>query len=495
MHNRIQHPRQRARTFPVLLVCIAAFAGTTACADRPTPPTAPVAGRPVRSQAAMLAASVTVLPTLGGTSTAAADINDAGQVVGSSSTASGLIHAFLWSEAEGMQDLGTLGGPTSRATAINDAGQVVGMSASLAGKSDVHAFLWTRGEGMQDLGALRAPLSTALGINDRGQVVGNNIIPGVLNRAFVWTREDGMRDLAPAWSSALAINNAGQAVGNRTTGNSVLGAVLWTADGSAQDLGTLGGVPTTAAAINESGEVVGYASPPDQRPRAFLWTSGPGMRDLGTLGGPSSEAYAINDGGQVVGYSTVAADGAHHAFVWTPLDGMRDLLASTGMSDAFAINNHGQVVGGNRVATLQSQLDPGAFITGSGFVTDAGRPKAKAHFTFNVRFLGDGVAPNGKVIVWVPGGSLDFESTAIEMLVVSGRRTEFWGSGSLVGSPARFRITAVEGNPGGRGGSAGAVRIVLWRSAAVVFDTQPGAAPDAPVTTEVQGGNIRIHPD
>ena len=57
-------------------------------------------------------------------------------------------HAFRWQNGV-MTDLGTLGGPTSSATAINDAGQVTGISdTSTGGRS---AFLWQGGV-MHDIG-------------------------------------------------------------------------------------------------------------------------------------------------------------------------------------------------------------------------------------------------------------------------------------------------------------------------------------------------------
>src|SRR5262249_52144976 len=57
-------------------------------------------------------------------------LNDAGQVVGSSITASYARHAYLYQDGV-MTDLGTLGGTNSEARKINDAGQVVGYAQGL----------------------------------------------------------------------------------------------------------------------------------------------------------------------------------------------------------------------------------------------------------------------------------------------------------------------------------------------------------------------------
>lgn len=77
--------------------------------------------------------NVIEIGTLGGSKSYAWDINDSGQVVGSSLTSSGQSHAFLY-ENGGMTDLGTLGGIGSIAEAINNSGQVAGRSLNSSGE-------------------------------------------------------------------------------------------------------------------------------------------------------------------------------------------------------------------------------------------------------------------------------------------------------------------------------------------------------------------------
>ncbi|MGB7049454.1 MAG: hypothetical protein WBD57_14100 [Candidatus Cybelea sp.] len=94
------------------------------------------------------------LGTLGGDFNIAVDINKRGQIVGDSDLSGDTAtHAFLW-QSRTMSDLGTLPGDTnSHADAINDKGQVVGDSCSA---SSCRGFIWQNGT-MTDLNLLVPP--------------------------------------------------------------------------------------------------------------------------------------------------------------------------------------------------------------------------------------------------------------------------------------------------------------------------------------------------
>ena len=96
------------------------------------------------------------LGTVGGPRTYPRGMNNRGDVVGDArDDRVRRSQAFLWTETNGMSDLGTLGGITG-AVAVNDRGQVVGSSevfVPLPGQPGFHVYLWTKQAGMVDLHA------------------------------------------------------------------------------------------------------------------------------------------------------------------------------------------------------------------------------------------------------------------------------------------------------------------------------------------------------
>ena len=295
-----------------------------------------------------------------GLSKFATSINDAGEVAGFADTGDTGFHAFHWTPAGGIQYLaGLSGGSAGFVHGINNAGQIVGESSSRIGS---RAFRWTPGLGFLDLGGLPGHHSQVGGINNAGEAAGSTINLAGAHRAVRWSADGIRQDLGALpggdnYSEATAINNAGQVAGLSNVGRNSH-AFLWSAAGGMQDLGDLGGVGhySSATAINDVGQVAGSSYATGNRAHAFLWSPGSGMQDLGAL--PEREdlsiANGMNNAGQVVGSS----GGAATAFLWTASGGMQELDALIDPRDplkdkihlesAEDINNIGQIVVGGR---------------------------------------------------------------------------------------------------------------------------------------------------
>ncbi|MEH2432437.1 MAG: DUF3466 family protein [Nostoc sp.] len=196
-----------------------------------------------------------VATSIGTPGTVAYGLNNLGQAVGILNSG----RAFLYENGQ-TTNLGTLPGDTySQANDVNDSGQVVG-SSGLTGVNDSRAFVYSSSTGLQDLGRLRPTdlFSTGLGINNLGQVVGfsgtnNNFFAADGNslRAFLYsdkTLYDLNNLIAPSseggftLTAASAINNNGQIVG-RGAVNGELHAFLLTPISSVSVAEPTSGVP------------------------------------------------------------------------------------------------------------------------------------------------------------------------------------------------------------------------------------------------------------
>jgi probable HAF family extracellular repeat protein len=325
------------------------------------------------------------LGTLGGQSSAALAINERGQVAGTSRTATGERHVFLWQDGR-MADIGRYGfdarggavllndrgqvawnergrgavfwdggltrlGERFFVVAMNERGQVAGLDSETG-----HARLWGNGR-FQDLGALPGhEWSDAAAINDTGAVVGVSYPDetGDGARAFLW-RDGAMRDLGvlPGFVDcyAVAINQRGEVLGYCATYTPHrLQGFLWH-DGELRDLDVLDRESILPEFLNDRGQVVGRTSV-DGKERSFFWENGK-LRAFGTPGrGVAADRNSdLNDRGQTVGRST-SASWLPLAFVWQ--DGVMTSLAKGRISSALDINEKGQIVGWRGIGKTQN---------------------------------------------------------------------------------------------------------------------------------------------
>jgi probable HAF family extracellular repeat protein len=140
---------------------------------------------------------LTPIGTLGGADAEAEDVNELGDVVGTSTTATGERHGFLWADGT-LVDLG----PGFEPRALNDHRQIVG-------SKDAAAYAW------QD-GAL-TPLAGegdcwGTDVNDAGVVIGHCRSIGPV----VW--RGGVRTFLPGGGFAADVNERGEIVGGSDDG-------------------------------------------------------------------------------------------------------------------------------------------------------------------------------------------------------------------------------------------------------------------------------------
>ncbi|MGH8019992.1 MAG: hypothetical protein ACREIA_17280, partial [Opitutaceae bacterium] len=272
-------------------------------------------------------------------------------------------HAFRWTEATGIVDLGTLDPPNnaSRSSSANDVSDdgavVVGSSHTSGGTFSEHAFRWTQAGGMVDLGTGFGfgtdRNSRAFGVSGDGSVVvGESAFPPPSGSSFDTTR-----------------------------------AFRWTAGGGMQSLGALETVGTSlASAVTADGVVVvGHGSvsfmdgtTQTTRTRAFRWTETSGTQNLGILlGHEYSAAVAVSDDGAVVvGISSTGIIDRNgggggfryglpesRAFYWTAAGGMQDLTqllsnAGVDMTGKTLVGVTGISPDGKWISAVTTRPDP-----------------------------------------------------------------------------------------------------------------------------------------
>jgi probable HAF family extracellular repeat protein len=171
----------------------------------------------------------------------------------------------------------------------------------------------------------------------------------------------------------------------------------------AQPLPDLGGGFGIAHDINESNVIAGEASNTANRTHAVMWTNA-AIRDLGTLGGLDSSALGISNRGQVVGFSANATNDRTLAFIWDQgvMTALPPEFSFITVSEAFDVNDNGVAVGtsgGDAVVWQNGQIV--RVLPGIGAT-----PTRALRITGGGVIVGTGT--NGFVtvgLVWFPDGS------------------------------------------------------------------------------------------
>lgn len=307
--------------------------------------------------------------TLGGTSSYAADVNNGNIVVGWSETGAGTTHAFRWSAADGMIDLGTLPGDRlSRAVAILDGqmaggGQILGVSGDDGRWTPV---VWSTSGAIRALPIPLIPsfsLAYPAGFNTKGDVVGWDA-GGPGQHGWSWSPGVGKYDLS---ANVQGGSNEG-AAGDVTESGLVLltsraytcrraaqcwRTFMWSGTNGYAPLGTPGNdaeADVTGLALSEAGTVVGWATTSGRSTAVpYRWTAGTGFTFLPQYSGRGSSygyASAVNSVGAIVGSALEPTSGSIVATTWPASGGIVRLSRDDpNPSVAVAINNPGTIVG------------------------------------------------------------------------------------------------------------------------------------------------------
>jgi probable HAF family extracellular repeat protein len=282
------------------------------------------------------------------------EINDLGQVVGDSETASPdpngedictfgdhrTCRPFLWQSFH-MRALPTLGGNNGQASAINNRGQIVGMAENGAVDPTCPPnttndriqlpVLWEHGEARALPTVDGDPDGFAYWINDRGEAVGFSGTCGTPLHAILWKHRTAypLADYGTG-STAWSINSRGEVVG------AVVNAESTTQFGALWQNGALtvfdhllpGDIGSIAFGNNDKGQVVGAEwNSSFNWSHAFIWQNGV-LTDLNRLFPANSNLFAtfaakINGRGEIGGVGIVCSGphkGESHAFLAIPVE-------------------------------------------------------------------------------------------------------------------------------------------------------------------------------
>lgn len=310
----------------------------------------------------------------------------------------------LLSVVYSVVDLGTLGGISSMALAINNAGQIVGQADTSSGAS--HPFLYNPATAsMQDLGTFGGATGSATGINSAGQIVGWATASDNVPRPFLWS-SNGLINLAPAGASggqANAINDSGAIAMTLSLTDGSTNAYL-DIGGQFTNLNSfLGSTSSLGQAINATSQVAGYASSASLSNGWFTGNSA-GANLLGAPAGSdgalSFSVTSINDAGQIVGYRVDRSPDPTEPNLpsgWVYANGQ---FAATAIQQPQFIDDAGDIVGASFVIGGADELDAHAFVTVGGVTQDLNNLIAAGSGTGWVLSQANAISSTGQIVGW-----------------------------------------------------------------------------------------------
>jgi probable HAF family extracellular repeat protein len=249
-------------------------------------------------------------------------------------------------------DMGTLGGATSSAYAVNNAGTVVGEAQNAANQN--RAFRRTLNGAIQELAGLGGNFSNARAINDNGIAAGTAFNAQGGFRMVRWAANGAVTDLGTLGFGSVGngINRNNDVVGAYDTAGGNRNMMLYREGVGLIDLGRPAGYETaTGLALNDGRDVVGVGGIGSAF-RALYRRSGEGFTVLQGLGGVDARARAINNSRQIVGWAWVDENANNaEAVLWenggAPIRLIDRVVNGQGwrLQDATGITDDGEIVG------------------------------------------------------------------------------------------------------------------------------------------------------
>jgi probable HAF family extracellular repeat protein len=260
------------------------------------------------------------LPHLGGLGGMAADVNDAGIVVGTSETPDRASHACIWNPEGELQDIGYALGRLSGARAINSAGWIAGWASihpTEGGQAHFRPVWWVNGGNPRLVRELGGRWGEAVDVSDEDHVLmfandGRDSVSWLSEggEPFEIANPEGCRSCWP-----LVLTSDRRIIGTTIDGTYRRGVAVRYPDGTWVQLKMPADSELTAA--GNDGSLAGYQLISGYRV-PWIWPAGASeARPLPQFRHHHHTPTAVAANGWVAG--TANADNCSHPLLWRPL--------------------------------------------------------------------------------------------------------------------------------------------------------------------------------